>query len=284
MLHMDEIRIEELKVYAYHGVFPEENKKGQNFYINAVLYTDTRNAGLEDDLALSTDYGEVVQFISDTMQEKAYRLIETAAERLAEAVLLTFPRIHAIDLEIRKPEAPISLPFSSVSVKINRGWKSVCIATGANLGDKENQICQAVGQIKDHRLIRNVLESALCRSVPYGNVEQPEFINGALVLETLMRPEELLLFLQELERQAGRVRKPTEDRWGPRHLDLDILLYDDIILDSKELTIPHPDMHNRDFVLRPLAQLSPFRRHPLLLKTVKQLLAELCDQYILGEE
>lgn len=277
----DEIRIEELQVYAYHGVYPEENTKGQNFYINAVLYTDTRKASMEDDLAFSTDYGEVINFICDYMSKNTYKLIETAAERLAEAVLLAFPLIHDIDLEIRKPEAPIKQIFASVSVKISRGWKSACIATGANLGDKENQIHQAVRQIKAHKQIRNVKESDLYRSVPYGGVEQPEFINGALIMETLLRPKELLFFLKELERLAGRGKKGNEDRWGPRVLDLDILLYDDVIMDSEELTIPHPDMHNRDFVLRPLAQLSPSRRHPLLLKTVQQLLAELGDQYII---
>ncbi len=277
---MDEIRIEELRVYAYHGVFPEENTKGQNFYVNVVLYTDTRKAGMEDDLAFSTDYGKVIDFICDYMPKITYKLIETVAERLAEAILLAFPLIHDIDLEIRKPEAPIKQPFSSLSVKISRGWRSVCIATGANLGDREKQIRQAVRQIIAHKQIRNVKASDLYRSVPYGGVKQPEFVNGALVLETLLRPGELLLFLQELEKQAGRREKGNEERWGPRVLDLDILLYDDVIIDSEELILPHPDMHNRDFVLRPLAQLSPGRRHPLLRKTVQQLLAELCDQYI----
>ena len=80
---MDEIRIENLGVYAYHGVYPEETKKGQAFYINATLYTDTRPAGLADELKLSTNYGEVCHFIAKWMKEHTYQLIETVAETLA---------------------------------------------------------------------------------------------------------------------------------------------------------------------------------------------------------
>ncbi len=276
----DEIRIENLQVYAHHGVFAEENEKGQNFYINAVLYTNIRKAGLNDDLTLSTHYGEVAQFIHDYMQNNTYKLIETVAERLAEAVLLTFPLIQSIDLEIRKPEAPIPLSFSSVSVKVNRGWKRAYVAAGSNLGEKEDYIRQAADRISDHIKIRKVRVSDFIKTAPYGGVEQPDFINGALSFETLLTPEELLKFLQELEQLAERKRKV---RWGPRTLDLDILLYEDVIMDQEELMIPHPDMHNRDFVLQPLAQLSPYLQHPLLGKTIEQLLTEVKARYVIPD-
>jgi len=114
---MDEIRIDNLEVYAYHGVFPEENEKGQPFFVNAVLYTDTRAAGLADELTLSTHYGEVCHTITRWMQEHTCKLIETVAENVAQEILLQYPLVKAVDLEIRKPEAPIGLPFESVSVK-----------------------------------------------------------------------------------------------------------------------------------------------------------------------
>ena len=82
-IYEDQIRIEELEVYAYHGVYPEENEKGQRFYVNATLYTNTRPAGLADDLSLSTNYGEVCQFITEFMQQHTFQLIETVAERTA---------------------------------------------------------------------------------------------------------------------------------------------------------------------------------------------------------
>lgn len=273
--YRDEIRIADLKVFARHGVFPEETERGQNFYVNAVLYTDIRKAGREDDLTFSTNYGEAAHFIHDYLQAHTFQLIETAAERLAEQILLTFPLIYEIDLEIRKPEAPIGLSFASVSVKITRSWKQVYVAVGSNLGDKEAYIRQAVRQIKAQSRIRKVLVSDLLSTTPYGGVEQPDFLNGVLAFETLLTPEELLCLLQELERLAGREKKI---RWGTRTLDLDILLYEDVMLNRAELTIPHPDMHNRDFVLLPLAQLNPSAKHPLLNKSVRQLCEELKEK------
>ena len=92
------------------------------------------------------------------------------------------------------------------------------------------------------------------------------------MMRTLLTPEELLDCLHEIEAAAGRVRTL---RWGPRTLDLDILLYDDLILDTEDLHIPHIDMQNRDFVLKPLAQIAPYKRHPVLNRTIGQLEEEL---------
>ena len=108
-------------------------------------------------------------------------------------------------------------------------------------------------------------------------MKQDDFINGILETETMLNPYELLDILHEFEKKADRVR---EIHWGPRTLDLDIIFYDDLVLDEKELQIPHRDMTNRDFVLIPLAQLAGYKRHPLLLKTVDELVKNLKEQYI----
>lgn len=269
---MDEIRIENLEVYAGHGVFEEENRLGQPFFINIILYTDTRAAGERDDLRLSTHYGEVSHLVNRFLKEHTYKLIETAAEKTAEQILLHFPLVQSLDLEIGKPKAPIGLPFGSVSVKIHRGWKKTYLGIGSNMGDKESYMENAVSKLKADKKIRAVRTSDWIVTKPYGGVEQDDFLNGVVFLETLYSPKELLHLLQSFEKEAGRERKI---HWGPRTLDLDILFYEDYISDQAELMVPHPDMQNREFVLKPLEQLCPYYQHPLLHKTVRQMLSEL---------
>lgn len=269
---MDEIRIEGLEVYAGHGVFEEENREGQPFFVNAVLYTDTRRAGLTDDLSMSTHYGEVCRLINRFLKEHTYKLIETTAERTVEQILLQFPLIQSIEFEIRKPKAPIGLPFGSVSVKIKRGWRKAYLGIGSNMGDKRKFMDDAVRKLKADQKIRRVRTTEWIVTKPYGGVEQDEFLNGAVELETLYTPSELLHLLQSIEKKAGRERKI---HWGPRTLDLDILFYEDFISDAKELTVPHPDMQNREFVLRPLNELCPYYMHPVFHKSVGQMLEEL---------
>lgn len=279
--NMDQIIIENLEVYGYHGVFQEEKDKGQRFYVNAILYTDTRLAGQTDCLEYSTHYGLVCEQLHKLISGESYDLIEKVAETAARGVLLQFPRVRAISLEIRKPEAPISLPFSSVSVKITRGWKQCSIAFGSNMGDSPTIIAKGIeelGQLEDVRVLR---VSDFVKSKPYGGVEQNDFLNGAILIETLLTPEELLQKLHVIEQNAHRERLV---HWGPRTLDLDILIYDDLILETDELIIPHKDMLNRDFVMKPLAQIGPGQLHPLEHKTVRQLWEDMKQTYVYSEE
>lgn len=265
----DEIRIEQLEVYAYHGVFPEEKRKGQTFLVNAVLYTNTRKAGLEDQLEQSTDYGDVCCFIIEWMKKNTCNLIETVAEKLTQAVLLRYDLISGVDMEIRKPEAPIEHPFGCVSVKIHREWHRAYLSVGSNMGDKSKYIQGAVEALKAHPLIVVRRVSDLIVTKPYGGVEQDDFLNGAIEIETLLTPHELLDALHEIEAAAGRVR---ELRWGPRTLDLDIIFYDKLVYVDDALVIPHQDMENRSFVLEPMCTLAPNYRHPVFGKTMTQLL------------
>lgn len=268
----DKIRIKNLEVFGNHGVFPEENKLGQKFLVSAVLHTDTREAGLTDDLTKSIHYGEVSHFITKYMRENTYQLIESVAEQLARALLLEYERLEWIDIEIQKPWAPIGLPLESVSVEVSRGWHRAYIAVGSNLGDKGEYIRQGIEALQDCSDCIVEKESALIVTKPYGVTDQPDFLNGMLQVKTLLTPVELLKKLNEIELAAKRERKI---HWGPRTLDLDIIFYDDLVLDTERLTIPHPDMQNRDFVLEPLAELAPRYRHPVLDKTVKELLEAL---------
>lgn len=275
---MDCIRIDNLEIYAYHGVFESEKQAGQKFYVNAVLETDLKKAGRTDSLTDSTHYGEVCLQIKKSMTEKSYDLIERAAQKTVEDILLNFPLIQAVTLELRKPNAPIPMEFESVSVQLTRGWHKVYVAFGSNMGEKEIYINNAIQDFKNSIYFRNIEISDFFCSSPYGGVEQDDFINGIIGMDTMLEPYELLEVLHELEAKANRVR---EQHWGPRTLDLDIIFYDDLVLDEKELQIPHRDMVNRDFVLIPLAQLAGFKRHPVLKKTVEELAKELSKRYIL---
>ena len=271
MEEQDTIRIRHLEVFGNHGVFPEETKLGQKFLVNASLYTDTRGAGLTDELERSIHYGIICKEITRFLKENTYHLIESAAERLAEHLLLTTPRLARIDLEIIKPWAPIGLPLESVSVKISRSWHKAYIALGSNLGDKKAYITGAVDKLGQMEEIRVEQVSELLETEPYGGVEQDNFLNGCLSVATLLTPMELLTEMNRIEAEAGRERLV---HWGPRTLDLDLIFYDDLVTEDPKLLLPHPDMANRDFVLRPLAELCPYKRHPVTGKTVKGMLEE----------
>lgn len=269
---MDKIHIKNLEVFARHGIFPEENVLGQKFVVSAVLYTSTREAGRTDDLAKSIHYGEVSRFITEFMEQNTFQLLETAAERLAEELLLNTERLEKIRLEIKKPWAPVGLPLETVSVEIERGWHTAYIALGSNLGDKEANLRLGVEGLRSTRGCRVEAVSDFLVTAPYGGVEQDDFLNGAMKIRTLLTPHELLERLHEIEQEAKRERVV---RWGPRTLDLDILLYDDLILDEEELHIPHIEMYKRDFVLKPLCQIAPYARHPVYNRTAAELLADL---------
>ena len=140
----DQIKITDLEVFANHGVFPEENALGQKFLVSAILYTDTRRAGLTDDLNASIHYGEVSAFIDRYLREHTFKLLEGAAEALAEELLLHTKGLEKILLEIKKPWAPVKLPLKTVSAEIELGWHTAYIALGSNMGDRESCLNNAV--------------------------------------------------------------------------------------------------------------------------------------------
>lgn len=271
----DEIHIENLEFFARHGVFPEETKLGQKFIVSLTMYMNTRKAGKSDNLEVSVDYGAVSHFITDYMKENTFLLIEAAAENLVRELLLHFPLVKGIDLELKKPWAPIGLPVEYASVKISRFWHRAYLGMGSNLGDKKGYLDQAVEKIKEDPECVVEKVSQYLVTEPYGGVEQDDFLNACMVVRTLLSPEELLDKLHEIEQEAHRERII---HWGPRTLDLDILMYDNLVMESDDLIIPHIEMDKREFVLKPLCEIAPNLRHPILKKTVSQLLAAITNE------
>jgi 2-amino-4-hydroxy-6-hydroxymethyldihydropteridine diphosphokinase len=129
------------------------------------------------------------------------------------------------------------------------------VGLGANLGPREETLRRAIALLAAERGVEVVAVSALRETDPVGIVDQPRFLNGAVALETELGPRELLDVLLRIERELGRVRGGS--RWGPRIVDLDLLLYASEELDEPGLTIPHPRLHERRFALEPLAELDP---------------------------
>ena len=149
------------------------------------------------------------------------------------------------------------------------------IAFGSNLGDRVDTFLRAVKQVDEIDGVRIRMVSQMMETAPVGGPgDQNPYLNAAVEIETTLAPTDLLAALHEVERSLGRARD-QEQRWGPRTCDLDILLMADVVLDSEALTIPHPRMHERLFVLRPLAQIAPGAVHPVLGKTVRELLRDL---------
>lgn len=269
---MDKIKLRGLEVFAHHGVYDDEKEKGQRFIINADLYIDTLTASLSDDINDTLDYGKVCEFIKNYMIKTRINLLETLTNELARKLLLSFPEIDNLKLEICKPEAPIPMKFNNVSLKVKRSRHIAYISFGSNMGDREAYIDSAIDNLEADECITILDRSSLIETKPYGYAEQDNFLNGILKIKTLYSPEELLARLHIEENLAKRERLI---HWGPRTLDLDIIYYDDLIMSTDSLIIPHPDMTNRSFVLKPLCEIDPYMIHPRLMLTSKELLARL---------
>ena len=145
------------------------------------------------------------------------------------------------------------------------------VALGSNLGDKEANLRRAL-ELLIERGVEIVKTSTFISTEPYGVTDQPTFLNGVCEVRTSLEPLALLHILLAIEQEMGRVRLR---HWGERNIDLDLLLYEDVVMDTPELKLPHPDMQNRDFVLLPLDEIAPEIIHPTLQKTISELVISL---------
>ena len=141
------------------------------------------------------------------------------------------------------------------------------IALGSNLGDKEKNLRRAL-LLLTQQGVEVVRVSSFLSTEPYGVTDQPQFLNAVACVRTSLAPLALLDVLLATELAMGRVRLR---HWGERNIDLDLLLYEDVVLDTPRLRLPHPDMQNRDFVLLPLVEIAPELKHPTLQKTIWEL-------------
>ena len=269
---MDKIYIRDLEFIGYHGVFEEEKKLGQKFYVSLELITNLRDAGLNDDILKTTHYGEVAKTVEKVFFSKKYDLIETLAEDIAREILLNFNLISKLKLEIKKPWAPVGIPLDNVAVEINRKWTEAYISLGSNMGNKKENLEKAISELSQVKDTFVTKKSEIIETEPFGYKEQDDFLNACVGIKTLLSVRELLKELLAIEKRMGRERKI---KWGPRIIDLDIIFYGKEVIEEDDLIVPHPYMEYREFVLKPLEEIIPNFVHPLLMKRVSTLRKEL---------
>ena len=177
----------------------------------------------------------------------------TKAQKLAEKKLIK---------PVEIPPKPLKLP---------KGPHTVYLGIGSNVGDREEYIEQAIYLLSKTKGIKLVRKSSNYETEPEGQTDQPQFLNAAIQIKTMLDPYSLLSVVQETENALGRER---EVEWGPRTIDVDILLFGDVIVSDDKLQIPHPLLHERLFVLQPLAEIAPKVQHPILEKEIRELYDE----------
>ena len=264
---MDQLRIKDLEVYAYHGVFGAEKELGQRFVLDVILDYDMSRAAATADLTASIHYGELAHDLTVWCQESKEDLIETLAYKLLDRIFLKHPMVQKVSLEVKKPWAPVPLPLETCSVRLERQKRRIFIGLGSNLGDKEANLAAAREKMAQGK-IQILQASSMIETQPWGGVDQKAFLNQVVEAESWLNPQELIQTLLTIEADLGRVR---EVKWGPRLIDLDILYIDQEHIYSPDLIVPHPYVAERAFVLQSLVEIAPHFVDPVQRKSIRQL-------------
>lgn len=272
----EKIKISNLKVFSHVGVFEQEKKEGQFFVLNLEFEINDEFDLKNDNLKNTVNYCAVVEFVENFIEKSNFNLLETLAKELLKNLLLEFKLIKLAEIEIWKENLKEfkqkNHVFSKIAVYKKLKWHSAFLAIGSSLGNKEQFINFAIENLKQCDEIKLIKQSKTMQSKPYGNVAQNEFLNVVVEINSIKTPNELLNFCLEIEKKANRKR---EKKWADRTLDIDILFYENLIINETNLTIPHADLKNRIFFLKPMNEIAPNFVHPLNLKTIKELLKDL---------
>jgi dihydroneopterin aldolase/2-amino-4-hydroxy-6-hydroxymethyldihydropteridine diphosphokinase len=240
------------------GVFAQEKLHPQPVELDVVLQTLPLLACKTDILGQTISYADVFEQIRDAVETSRFELVERLAGHVAETLLRAHPSLMAIDIEVRKPQAPINGIFQSAGIAITRCradydlFSTADLSLGANLGDRLETLKAAVRILGGHPQVRLPRVSSVYETTPVGLLDQPDFLNLAMRIETTLDPYQLLKLCQQVEARFQRERLV---HWGPRTLDIDLLTYGQLATETPVLNIPHPRMAERDFVQIPLQEL-----------------------------
>jgi len=249
---MDKVIIKDLEILAKHGVNPEEKINPQRFIISCEIETSFSKAQISDDLNQTISYSAVKKDVIKIVEGNTFDLIEKLAYEIARAILEKYDLANAVAVLVKKPDAPMSGKFKYVAVEKNLKWHRVYLSLGSSMGNKEEYLDNAIKAL-NVGCFKNVKESSRIETSPYGGVAKNMFLNSCVECYTYLEPYELLDFIHGIEKDNSRVR---DIHWDDRTLDIDILLYDDLVIKNDDLCIPHKDMLNRDFVMIPLKELN----------------------------
>ena len=269
---MFSIIIKDLNLFGYHGVKESEKKDGQNFRFNIKILLNKDNFLSEDDLENTLNYSEVIKLIKRTNSDNRFNLLETLSQTAAGRIMDMSPMIEKVTVKIEKTSPPIEENLESVGVeyildrksiedrgkgKIESSEIDVYMSLGSNIGNRENNLRKAVNLIGSNPSINIVKVSSIYETEPMYLKDQNSFYNIVLEARTGVEPGpfEMMGFLKGIEYGMGRKR--VEKKYGPRIIDIDLLYYGEIFIESVFLTVPHPGIEERKFVLVPLSEITP---------------------------
>ena len=258
---MDRVLIDDLRVLTVIGALPHEREMAQPIRIDLSIGLDLRNAGRSDELHDTVHYGLVCERVAAMVRESKDVLLERLAAKVAD-VVLEFDLVEVVDVTLTKLRPPIAEEVQSTSVVITRSRAEaaappiedheVIVALGSNLGDRLGYLRFAVGELGNVVAMSQVFETA-----PVGGPDgQGAYLNMVVKVQTSLDPYAFIRRCQRIEANALRQRIV---HWGPRTLDVDVLFYDDVHISSEKLTVPHPRINERRFVLTPLSEVAPER-------------------------
>ncbi len=277
---MFKIIIKNLNIFGYHGVKEIEKKNGQNFRYNIEILLNKDNFlsenKNEDNLENTLNYSEVIKIVKDINNNHRFNLLETLAQTITDRIFEISPLAEKVSVKIEKTSPPIKENIDSVGIEYNRDKKNIessgssnkkslsenggidiYISLGSNIGKREDNLRKAVDLINSNPGIKIIKVSSIYETEPMYLKEQNSFYNIVLQarVDKKVGPFEFMGFLKGIEYYMGRKR--SDKKYGPRIIDLDLLFYGEMSIESDFLTVPHPRIAERKFVLIPLSEIAP---------------------------
>jgi len=266
---MFRIIIKDLNLFGYHGVKESEKKDGQNFCFNIEILLNKNSFLNGDDLENTINYSEVIRLVKKINSSNKFNLLETFSQTIAEDIMKMSPLVEKVTVKIEKTSPPIKENLESVGVEYVLDRKReekdksknkkvyVFLSLGSNVGDRENNLRKAVDLISSNPNINVVKVSSIYETEPMYFKDQNYFYNIVLQARVCgeLTPFEMIGFLKGIEYGFGRKR--SEKRYGPRIIDIDLLYYGEMVIESDFFTVPHPGIEERKFVLVPLSEIAP---------------------------